>query len=184
MNETRANFITKYFSQANKATRGTGIFTDTLLTQAIIESKSGASELSKKYNNFFGIKVYPAYKGKFVEMKTREETKDGQNYFVTAKFCAYNDFFDSARGYVHFLKNNSRYVKAGVFSAKNSNEQLARIAKAGYATETSYVKILQSVLDSVSSFTKKIQPKNFTIPLIGVSLVLVFLGTQKKLTNG
>ena len=53
---TNAEFVKKHYGQALVASKGSGIFIETLLGQSILETSSGKSVLSSKYNNYFGIK--------------------------------------------------------------------------------------------------------------------------------
>ena len=194
MQLTRAQFIQKHFAAAKKATKNTGIFTDTLITQSLIESAGkingvfypGASKLATEYNNYFGIKIYPNYSGKIAIMQTREEDAQGNEYFVNAKFCAYNSFYDSAKGYVHFLQNNARYKNAGVFSAHNAAEQIKAIVNAGYATSLSYETLLLNVLTGVQKITSNIKAaaKNHLIPGVLIATTIVYLNRNKIFKNG
>lgn len=185
MDAARKAFIIKHFNDAKKATKGTGIFPDTLLTQATVESKNGKSLLASKYHNYFGIKPYPKYKGQTVTFKTREEDAEGNSFYINAKFCAYNSFFEGAKGYVHFLKSNSRYSKAGVFTAENPSAQINALARAGYATENSYANILNSVLSSVSDVTKnlksKFNPANLLLLSFGFITVYILSDDKTKI---
>ena len=193
MLQTRAQFITANYAAAKKATKGSGVFIDTLMTQAILESagKVGGfyypeqSKLAKDFNNYFGIKFYPGYKGKIAIMQTREEDAQGNEYFVNAKFCAYNNFYDSAKGYVHFLQNNARYKKAGVFLAKNATEQLKAIFKSGYATALSYETLLLNVLQGVQKITSTIKEtaKNYFIPGAIITASILYLYRKKIFKN-
>ena len=70
---TRKQFVERYGPYISKATKGSGILPGTLIAQAIIESqgrvggsyRDGASTLSRKANNYFGIKCHGWSGGKF-----------------------------------------------------------------------------------------------------------------------
>ena len=75
---TRTEFIDQFGPYIKKVVRGSGILPGTLITQAILESSGkvngkwlvGGSGLSRKANNFFGIKAGSSWKGAVYEVKT------------------------------------------------------------------------------------------------------------------
>lgn len=135
---TRTEFFSTYKNAAIAATQGTGIFPETMLTQAALESGNGNSGLTKQANNFFGIKVSSAWGMKpYVEMPTWEVI-NGKNVKVNARFRKYATAKEGFADYVNFLKVNQRYAKAGVFKAKTPVEQFKALQAAGYATDPDY----------------------------------------------
>lgn len=166
---TRQQFVEQYAQAAKEAASNTGIFPETILAAAILESSGkkngiwyvGASQLASKANNYFGIKASKSWKGKIYNINTKEYV-NGQYITVPAKFRAYDTVKDSFADYVSFLKNNSRYVKAGVFTAATASEQVNRIAAAGYATDPNYSKLLNSLLITI----KKYLPAPSTIAIV------------------
>lgn len=178
MSTLREKFVQKYGRLAVDVTRGTGIFPEVLLAQAILESSRdgvpGASLLSKKYNNFHGIKAYPKWKGKTVDLKTRE-VFDGKDEFVNSRFVVYDSIEDGFRGYVQFLKDNPRYTKAGVFKAKNIAQQIQALKDAGYATDPEYVTLTNSIAVRVKSWLDSLRPGQIGGALaMGVLVGLLF----------
>lgn len=154
---TRQEFVSKYGGFVKSATSGTGIFPETLIAQAIIESSDssgnvGGSKLAKNYNNFFGIKANKSWKGKSVNMKTGEFTGTPDAVVINDFFRAYDSPEDSIADYVKFLKGNKRYANAGVFNAKTPQEQGALLQKAGYATGAGYGKLVGDVAHTVSGW--------------------------------
>jgi flagellum-specific peptidoglycan hydrolase FlgJ len=156
---TRQDFVTKYAAAARAAAGASGIFPETILAAAILESSGkkdgvwyvGGSQLSREANNYFGIKATSSWKGKTYTINTREFIK-GQYITIPAKFRAYDTVQDSFADYVSFLQRNSRYKKAGVFTAATASEQVNRIAAAGYATDPNYSKLLNSIITSIRKF--------------------------------
>ncbi len=126
----------------------TGIFASVTLAQSIIESNWGKSGLSLLYNNMFGIKCDPSWKGKCINMGTTEEYSPGSVTSIIDGFRVYNSVDESFYDHSKFLKDNSRYREAGVFSAKNAREQIAAIKRGGYATASNYVSTITSVMDT------------------------------------
>ena len=91
---TNAEFVKKHYGQALVASKGSGIFIETLLGQSILETSSGKSLLSSKYNNYFGIKANKAWKGRTVNMKTGE-VFNGKSVTINSDFRVY-DFIISS----------------------------------------------------------------------------------------
>ena len=136
---TKEEFIKKYYNFANVASKNSGISPILILSQAYLESGGAKSSLASKYNNFFGIKADTRWTGKKVLLKTREQTKDGKNYFINAYFRAYNSPSDSFADHIKFLQTNPRYKKAGLFDNPNNYaKQADSLQKAGYATNQEY----------------------------------------------
>jgi flagellum-specific peptidoglycan hydrolase FlgJ len=157
---TNSEFVKKHFNDAYESAKNSGIFLETLLGQSILETSSGKSLLSSKYNNYFGIKADKSWKGRSVNMKTGEVI-DGKSVTINSNFRVYDSFKESADDYIRFLKTNPRYVKAGVFNAKNYQEQIQAIKNAGYATGTNYVNsvvnIVRGITKDITSLTKLVE---------------------------
>ena len=126
----RAEYITKFTQAVVNAAKGTGLFPSLFMAQAILESGNGQSSLAKKYNNHFGIKASKGWKGKVVDMKTRE-VFNGNEVFIKDGFRWYTNPLDSFKDRVDFLKKNLRYAKYGVFTAKSPEEQADALQRAG-----------------------------------------------------
>lgn len=180
---TNAEFVKAHYGQAMVAAKDSGIFVETLLGQSILETSSGKSLLSSKYNNYFGIKADKSWKGRSVNMKTGE-VFNGQKVTINSNFRVYDSFLDSAKDYIHFLQSNPRYTKFGVFKAKNYKEQIQAIKNAGYATGTNYVssvlKIVSGITDDISKFASE---NKKPIGIIGLALIVggVYLMKSKNL---
>lgn len=187
---TRVQFIEHVAPVAVSVTDGTGVFPQTLISQSIVESQKlidgiwypGESELSKKYNNFFGIKAGLNYTGDTIIMRTREVDQSGNDYYVDAKFRAYNSAKQSFKDYVKFLQDNPRYD--GALNAPTYQEQIKAIAKAGYATDPNYANVVVSiaervnkVMESLGTFVKENKGKLITA---GVCLTAAYLISKWK----
>jgi phage protein D len=149
---SRKNWVAINYPAAKSISLGTGIFPETLLAQAIVESQGpvggeyspGQSSLAKSANNYFGIKTDPSWTGPTVSLPTPNDAQK------ISKFRKYNSFEESAANYIKFLRENGRYQNAGVFSAKNYRDQIFAIANAGYAESGSYARTVISVADSIA----------------------------------
>lgn len=185
---TNAEFTKKYFPIAEQVTRGTGIFPATLLAAAIVESGSGTSAISKKTNNFFGIKTGGQWSGPSYNRSTKEFLK------VTPKtnnnnFRVYSSPAAGFKGYVNFLQRNQRYKDA--LKAQTYQEQIIKIANAGYAEESNYSSVLIPIAQNVSKYIPELMKllknnKNMIAAFLGITAatILYFSTTQTTKANG
>lgn len=114
-----------------------------IIAQAILESGWGGSTLASKYNNFFGLKCGGSWKGKSVNMATKEEYTVGTLTDIRANFRVYDSIEDGVRGYFEFI-NYSRY--ANLKGVESPEEYVRRIKADGYATSSTYVTNLMRVI--------------------------------------
>lgn len=114
-----------------------------IIAQAILESGWGGSTLASKYNNFFGLKCGGSWKGKSVNMSTKEEYTVGTLTDIRANFRVYDSIEDGVKGYFEFI-NYSRY--ANLKGVKEPEEYCRRIKADGYATSSTYVTNLMRVI--------------------------------------
>jgi flagellum-specific peptidoglycan hydrolase FlgJ len=157
MTPVRAKWLKKYYMDAVKATQGTGIFPETLLAQAIAESsrqnakgeyEPGLSLNAQKANNYFGIKKYPKWKGRTIDLPTPNDAKP------ISTFVVYDSVLDSFAGYVKFLQVNPRYEMA--LKAKSYPEQIAIIAAKGYAEDQDYKRKITQIATSIKNWAAKV----------------------------
>jgi len=175
---TRADFTQKYYSTAVSATKNTGIYPETLLAMAIVESSGlvngkslvGAGATARYANNYFGIKASPAWKGATISLSTPKDSTP------ISKFRKYDSIQDSFKDYVKFLRANKRYERAGVFDSPDYATQIINIARAGYAENTQYADVVKQVADKVAKTIEKlvIKPLNNNKGLTG-AVALFFL---------
>ena len=108
-----------------------------------MESGWGRSSLASKYHNYFGLKCGGAWKGKSVNMATKEEFKVGTLTNIRDNFRVFDSMEDGVKGYFDFI-NYSRY--ANLRGVKDPEEYCRRIKADGYATSSAYVTNLMSVI--------------------------------------
>lgn len=114
-----------------------------IIAQAILESGWGVSTLASKYNNFFGLKCGGSWKGKSVNLATKEEYTVGTLTDIRANFRVYDSIEDGVKGYFEFI-NYSRYSN---LKGVTNPEEYCRLIKAdGYATSSTYVTNLMRVI--------------------------------------
>lgn len=143
--------------------RGYTVFSATI-AQAIIESRHGESKLSlPPYYNYFGLKCGSSWKGRSVNMSTKEEYKVGTLTTIKDNFRAYDSMADGVKGYYDFIATK-RY--ANLKTAKNYIEFANFLKIDGYATSSSYVSTICSTVTTYNLQmydTGNVQPATHTI---------------------
>ena len=145
---SKQQFIQELYTEADEIYDKYGVLPSITISQAILESGWGKSELSTKAKNLFGIKADNSWKGKKINMNTSEY----YNKKIIDDFRVYNSNEESVKDYGEFLENNKRYKQSGVFKATQYLEQAKAIEKAGYSTvendkgEEIYSKLLIEII--------------------------------------
>ena len=114
-----------------------------IIAQAILESGWGKSSLASKYHNYFGLKCGSSWKGKSVNMATKEEYNVGTLTNIRDNFRVYDSMEAGVKGYFDFI-NTSRY--ANLKGVKSPEEYVKRIKADGYATSSKYVDNIMRVI--------------------------------------
>ena len=159
------DFVIKYYPFAAKTEINTGINLVAILAQAALESGWGENAPG---NMFFGIKADKNWKGLRQLLTTFEYFNDDKQgyrfpevisitpknnrYLYTVKdyFRAYETPEGSFNDHADFFFKNSRYSEA--LKVKHDYKLfIQEIAKAGYATATSYADTLISIADSIQN---------------------------------
>lgn len=129
-NEKYVSFIKSIKDGAIKNYKEHKILPSITIAQAILESGWGESDLSKNYNNLFGIKADSSWSGNFVNVETNEY----YNQTITDNFRTYKNKEESISDHSKFLTENPRYKENGVFDANTYIYQANALEKAGYST--------------------------------------------------
>ncbi len=106
-----------------------------IIAQACLESNYGLSVLSKYYYNYFGLKCGSYWKGKSVNMATKEEY-NSQLVSIRDNFRVFDDMKSGVIGYFDFI-STKRY--ANLKTATTPKQYLEYIKADGYATSSAYV---------------------------------------------
>jgi len=187
---TREQFVKKYAGAAINATKGTGIFPQTILSIAILESQGKASDgnyypglnaAAKLANNYFGIKNYPDWKGDTIVLNTPGDASK------KSTFVKYPTVEAGFKGFVNFLQDNERYSRAGVFNARDYVEQLAALSRAGYSeAPASWLNLTKSISSKVQQYLKSVSAavdntkKGFPVLFaLSVIAILILANSQK-----
>lgn len=184
---TREQWIKTNWPAAVRATTGTGIFPETLMAMAVVESQGkvngtyypGQGLVAKRANNYFGIKTSAAWKGATVALPTPGDADK------ISTFRVYPNFESSVADFVKFLQVNPRYKNAGVFTAQDYVSQIVSIAKAGYAENPNYADVISSVANKVKTLVKDIiVPIQDTgrkfLPVLVAALIITAFFIAKK----
>lgn len=113
-----------------------------IIAQAIMESGWGTSHLAYK-NNFFGLKCGRYWKGKSVNLQTKEEYAEGTLTKINANFRVYDTPAEGIKGYCEFLMAR-RY--SNLKDIVDNETYINLLCKDGYATSRSYKKGILSLI--------------------------------------
>ena len=114
-----------------------------IIAQACLESAYGASLLSSKYHNYFGMKTGSSWRGKSVNLKTKEEYTVGTLTTISDNFRVYDSMEEGVKGYFDFI-STKRY--SNLRTASSPKEYLEMIKADGYATSSKYVNSCMNVV--------------------------------------
>ena len=118
-----------------------------VIAQAVIEGKYGTSTLARPpYHNHFGLKCGSTWKGRSVNLKTKEEYTPGTLTTIKDNFRAYDNDEEGVAGYYDFI-STKRY--ANLKNAKNYRQYAEYLKADGYATSSKYV---QTLCDTVKKY--------------------------------
>jgi flagellum-specific peptidoglycan hydrolase FlgJ len=187
---SRKDWIRKYYPIAVQITKGSGIYPETLLAMAVVESQGkgpdgnwypGAGLVAREANNYFGIKASSGWKGATIDLPTPGDADK------ISTFRAYPTVADSISDFVRFLKVNPRYSKAGVFIAPSYPEQIIAIARAGYAENPNYSNLINSVAKKVTEYTTDLKNKldknsGTILPILIAGFLIGIFFLSKKLS--
>lgn len=135
-------FVNTLWPHAREAAAEIGVDPRVLLAQAALETGWGRSVMRKGKDqvshNLFGIKADRHWNGQRVTVKTLEFTGDTPVQ-TRAAFRAYDNYAESFRDYVNFLKSNPRYTKA-IDNAQSPHRFMVSLQRAGYASDPAYAR--------------------------------------------
>lgn len=138
----RENYIEDSADLAVKIAKKNKLYPSVMIAQSILESNWGRSELSRDYNNYFGIKEVK--KGDGIVFET-EEYVEGKSGRYLENFKKYSSKRESFNHYAKLLSTAKRYKK--VKTAKNYSEAAKFIQEGGYATDPNYANKIISVIE-------------------------------------
>ena len=125
-----ANYVRKYAPKY-----GIKVYSP-IIAQAIHESGWGESSLSARYHNYFGLKCGTLWRGKSVNLSTKEEYSTGTLTTIRSNFRVYDNMEAGVKGYFDFIQLSRYSNLKGVTSPR---QYLQNIKNDGYATGSLYV---------------------------------------------
>lgn len=141
-----------------------------IIAQAMTESvkSEGLSLLASRYHNYFGLKCGSSWRGKSVNLKTKEEYTVGTLTTIRDNFRVYDSMADGVVGYFDFI-NTKRYEN--LHEAPTPMIYLQLIKSDGYATSSSYVQTCMNCvtkynLEQFDTFGELKNPYSLTSNLI------------------
>lgn len=165
---TSKSFVESFYGEAKKAEQETGISAIAILAQAALESGWG------KYapgNMFFGVKDTDGINGNEQLVTTTEYSrradlkfpviinvtptmyggKPGFKYRIKDYFRKYNSPSESFADHGKFFLSNPRYA-AALKVKSDPIKFIQEVAKAGYATDPNYAKLLTSIISTIKKY--------------------------------
>lgn len=115
-----------------------------IIAQAILESGWGKSYLAQK-NNFFGLKCGRYWKGKSVNLQTKEEYVKGTLTKIHDNFRVYDTPAEGVKGYCEFLMAR-RY--SNLKDIVDNETYITLLCKDGYATSRNYKKGILNLIET------------------------------------
>ncbi len=140
-------FVNRLWSDANEASRATGIPAHFMIAQAALETGWGRSELRTASGtptyNLFGVKAGRNWQGAVAEATTTEYV-NGTAQKSVERFRAYSSYAEAFRDYANLLVSNPRY--AAVVNQQDAAGFARGQQQAGYATDPMYAAKLERII--------------------------------------
>ncbi|MBC1921011.1 GW domain-containing glycosaminoglycan-binding protein [Listeria grayi] len=141
-------FFASISGYAQKLSQKYNVYASVMMAQSALESAWGESGLSKKANNFFGVKG--KYKGQSVIVETREFS-NGKWITIKAEFRKYPSFYESMEDNASKLRNgvswDHNYYKGTWYENTKSYKDSTKWLTGRYATDPDYNKKLDSIIE-------------------------------------
>jgi flagellum-specific peptidoglycan hydrolase FlgJ len=136
---TKEEFLEQATAAAQASSKNGGLLAGITVAQSALESSFGNSELSRKANNYFGIKAHGSHA--VLEMPTTEVI-NGNVQKVTARFAAYKDMAECFACRDQLISHSAVYPEARA-NARDPEHFVRALAK-HWATDPNYAeKILK-----------------------------------------
>jgi flagellar protein FlgJ len=141
-------FIKAMLPYAEKAAAELGVDPKVLVAQSALETGWGEHTIKDRYGrtsfNLFNIKADSRWQGHSVNVPTIEY-RDGVAQKESANFRRYDSIGESFDDYLNFIKQ-PRYEKA-LTVVDNSAAYVNELQQAGYATDPSYAKKINAIIN-------------------------------------
>ena len=131
-----------------------------VISQAILESACGTSELATNANNFFGLKYRegrcPTAIGTYYKVGSEQDANTGQYVSSNMKWFKFSDFPSGIQGYFDFINIGNYKNLKGV---TNPRIYLETIKNDGYCTSIKYIQNCLNVIDKYNLTQYDPQPE-------------------------
>lgn len=147
-NQAYKDYIEKYKNLAISEMQRTGIPASIKLSQALIESNAGRSELAISANNHFGIKCGGDWNGKTFHKE--DDDFDEKGNLKKSCFRHFESAEESFIAHSEFLRNPAKMNRYGFLFQLPTTDYVGwaeGLKKAGYATSPSYAHTLIRVIE-------------------------------------
>lgn len=139
-------YIAQYGEIAMKESAYSGVPASIILAQGLLESGFGASELTAKSNNHFGIKWKSEADGAYVEHM--DDDKDANGNPIVSRFVKYASAEASFRHHSDFLKGRSPYRRLFSLATTDYKGWAMGLRECGYATDPAYGQKLITLIET------------------------------------
>jgi len=139
-------YINDYLYLAQEIEQYDGVPVPITLAVAGLESDWGRSELAKKANNHFGIKVKPGWMGHEYCKGTQEYENPTTPVNIWACFRKYPLIRRSYQDFAKFLSEGERYKALQQLGLKDYQAWTEGLQAGGYATDPNYAQKLRGVI--------------------------------------
>ena len=149
--EARLIYVDLYKNIAIREMERTGIPASIKLSQGILESNSGRSELSSKYNNHFGIKCHSEWTGERY-YKEDDDFDPVTKQLVKSCFRAYKNSEESFIAHSEFIRDPRKVNRYGFLFQLDKRDYVSwanGLERAGYATATDYSEKLIRIIEDM-----------------------------------
>ena len=137
-NQAYQNYINQYKDLAVQQMLRYHIPASITLAQGVFESRAGMSDLTRNFNNHFGIKCHNYWTG-----ATTYKTDDAENEC----FRAYNNAYESYEDHSKFLCQSPRYSCLFKLGRRDYRGWAYGLKNCGYATNPSYADKLIQIIE-------------------------------------
>lgn len=144
--QTEQQFIEMLVPYSKQMNMQYGVLPSINIAQAILESDWGSSELSKQYNNYYGVKTFAPYG---IVMETKEYI-NGEWHTVNGRFAIYSNWKESMLAHTKLFINGTSWNPkqyTHVLNSKNYTDAAHALVLDGYATDPKYAEKIIDIIE-------------------------------------
>jgi flagellum-specific peptidoglycan hydrolase FlgJ len=150
---TKTEFVARIVKACEQAAdKGARFCLPVVVAQAALESGWGNSGLTQKGNNLFGIKAGKRWRGKVINLPTREWSKERGWYRTTAPWCCYDSWTACVMDYASLVCTRS-WFRDALSHLQDSDGFLRALlpeeGQPGWATDPRYFSKVRAAADEI-----------------------------------